>query len=137
MAGIFPSEEWLTDLVDYLNANEGYAKTAKKWEGDLIFDIHPEGALQEHLRVYLDLWHGKCRGGHFIPKGEEQDAKFVLSAPFGNFVRVLQGDLDPMQAMLTRKLKVKGNMAYMMRNVPTVLKFVQCAQDSTVSVLGE
>ncbi len=137
MAGIFPSEEWLTELVDYLNANEAYAKTAKKWEGDIILDIHPEGALQEHLQVYFDLWHGKCRGGYFIPKDEEKGAKFVLTAPFGNFVRVLKGDLDPMQAMMSRKLKVKGNMGYMMRNVPTVLKFVSCVQESTDGVIGE
>jgi putative sterol carrier protein len=137
MAGEFPSEEWLMGFIDFLNTDEEYAQTARNWEGDLMFDIYPEGALQEHLRIYLDLWHGKCRGGSIVPKGEEKDAKFVLSAPFGNFVRVLKGDLDPMQAMMTRKLKVKGNMAYMMRNVPTVLKFVRCAQESTGSVLGE
>lgn len=137
MAGVFPSEEWVDDFIDYLNADDEYAKVAKKWEGDLIFDIHPEGALQEPLRIYMDLWHGKCRSGYIVPKGEEKDAKFVLTAPFGNFVRVLKGELDPMQAMMTRKLKVKGNMAYMMRNVPTVLRFVRCAQESTGSVLGE
>ncbi|MGD8458094.1 MAG: SCP2 sterol-binding domain-containing protein [Anaerolineales bacterium] len=137
MAGEFPSEEWLKDLIDYLNTDEEYAKTASKWEGDLIFDIQPEGALKKHIRIYLDLWHGKCRGGQFIPEGEEKNAKFILNAPYGNFVKILKGELDAMQAMMTRKLKVKGNMAYMMRNVPTVLKFVSCAQESTVSVLGE
>lgn len=137
MAGVFPSEEWLSDLVEYLNNNEEYGHTARKWEGDLIFDIHPEGALKEPMSIYLDLWHGKCRGGKILPKGDQMDAKFVLSAPFGNFVRVLKGDLDPMQAMMTRKLKVKGSMGYMMRNVPTVLKFVKCAQESTDNVLGE
>ena len=35
------------------------------------------------------------------------------------------------QAMLTRKLGVKGNMAVMMRNVPTVLDFVRCAGEVT------
>jgi putative sterol carrier protein len=137
MAGEFPSELWLNDLIDYLNGDEEYAATAKKWEGDLILDILPEGALKEHIRVYLDLWHGKCRGGYFVTEGDPHDAKFILTAPFGNFVKVLKGELDPMQAMLTRKLKVQGDMGYMMRNVPTVLKFVKCAQDSTDSVIGE
>lgn len=72
-----------------------------------------------------------------MQEGESFDADFVLTAPFSNFVRVLKGDLDPMQAMLTRKLVVKGNLAYMMRNVPTVLEFVRCAQDVTDKVLGE
>jgi putative sterol carrier protein len=137
MAGVFPSDEWLQDFIDYLNGDEEYAKTAKRWEGDLMFDVQPEGALKEHIRIYMDLWHGKCRGGRMVPEGEKQDAKFVLKAPFGNFVKVLKGELDPMQAMMSRKLSVKGNMAYMMRNVPVVLRFVRCAQESTDTILGE
>ncbi len=137
MAGIFPSEEWVLDLKEYLNSDEKYAEKAKKWEGDVIFAIDPAGALEEKTRIYLDLWHGKCRDAYLIPKGEEQDAAFIFRAPFNNFVRVLKGELDPMQAMLTRKLVVKGSMPYMMRNVPTVLEFVRCAQDVTDKVFGE
>jgi putative sterol carrier protein len=32
-----------------------------------------------------------------------------------------------MNALLTRQLKVKGNMLVLMRNVPTVLEFVKTA----------
>ena len=32
---------------------------------------------------------------------------------------------------LTRKLSVQGNMGLLMRNVPTVLDFVRCAQEVT------
>lgn len=137
MAGIFPSEEWVLDFKEHLNSDEKYADKAKKWEGDIIFDIDPAGALEEKTRIYVDLWHGKCRDAYLLPKGEEQDAAFILRAPFTNFVRVLKGELDPMQAMLTRKLVVKGSMPYMMRNVPTVLEFVRCAQDVTDKVFGE
>ena len=43
--------------------------------------------------------------------------------------------LDPMQAMMTRKLNVQGSMAMMMRNVPVVLDFVRCAREVTSRVL--
>jgi putative sterol carrier protein len=137
MAAIFPNEEWLQSLKDYLNSNEKYARIARKWEGDLVFDIKADGALEEDLVIYLDLWHGECRDAYYIPTGEEMEATFTLSAPFSNFVRVLKGELDPMQAMMTRKLAIQGSMAYMMRNVPTVLEFVRCAQKVTDKVLGE
>ena len=52
-------------------------------------------------------------------------------------MRVLKGDLDPMQAMMTRKLAVQGSMGYMMRHVPTVLEFVRSAQAVTDRVLGD
>jgi putative sterol carrier protein len=40
-----------------------------------------------------------------------------------------------MTAMMTSKLKVKGSMGYMMRNVPTVLDFVRVAQEVTTEIL--
>ena len=137
MPGVFPSDEWLNSLKDFLNEDEKYAAVAAKWEGDLLFDIKAAGALNEALKIYLDLWHGECRDVRFIPANEDQEVAFILEAPYDNFVRILKGDLDPMQAMMTRKLKVKGNMAYILRNVPTVLEFVRCAQDVTSEVLGE
>ena len=134
---IFPSQEWLDTLISFLNTDERYAKIAKKWEGDLAFDIRADGALKEDMKIYLDLWHGTCRGGRILNKDEALNASFVLEAPYGNFVKILTGELDPMQAMMTRKLVVKGSMAYMMRNIPTVLDFVRCAQSVTEKVLAE
>jgi len=40
-----------------------------------------------------------------------------------------------MQAMMTRRLQVEGSMAYMMRNVPTVLDFVRCAREVTDEIV--
>jgi len=137
MAGIFPNEEWLQGFKDYLNSNEDYARIASKWEGDLVFEIKADGPLTEDQYVYLDLWHGTCRNASVLSSLEGLDPVFVLTAPFTNFSRVVKGELDPMQAMLTRKLSVKGNMGYMMMNVPTVLEFVKCAKEVTDKVLGE
>ncbi len=37
--------------------------------------------------------------------------------------------------MMTQKLKVNGNMGYLMRNVPVVLDFVRCAGEVTDEIL--
>jgi putative sterol carrier protein len=58
---------------------------------------------------------------------------FTLRAPRSTLLRVMEGQLDPMQAMVTRKLKVEGNMAYMMMNVPTVLDFVRCCRQVKIA----
>lgn len=137
MPGIFPDQTWLDGFVEALNSSDKYANAAKKWEKDFIFEIKADGALENDVAIYLDLWHGACRSARILGEGEPLEADFVMTAPYSNFVRVLQGKLDPMQAMLTRKLSVKGSMGYMMRNVPTVLEFVNCAQNSTDKVLGE
>jgi hypothetical protein len=40
-----------------------------------------------------------------------------------------------MTALLSRKIHVHGNMAVMMRNVPTVLDFVRCCREVTDDTL--
>jgi len=137
MAGTFPQKDWLVGFADHLNQSEKYGQVAKKWEGDLVFEIKQDEMLSEGVNIYLDLWHGKCREAKILGKDEPIEAAFVLTAPYKNFIRVLKGELDPMQAMMTRKLVVKGNMGYMMRNVPTVLEFVRSAQAATEKVVGE
>ena len=110
MAGIFPSQEWLYSLEKHLNSDAQYAEVARNWEGSQVFDIQASGALSESVRIYLDLWHGKCRGSNFLTE-EGLVADFVLQAPYDKFVRILTGKMGPMQAMTTRKLKVIGSMA--------------------------
>ena len=133
--GIFLTQVWLDSLVLKLNSDERYAKIAKNWEGDMLFVIDPDGQLSELKRIYLDLWHGKCRKAFFLSDYEVMTAAFTLKAPYENFKQVLSGELEPMRAMLTRKLGVQGNMAVMMRNIPTVLDFVRCCQEVTLDEL--
>lgn len=136
MSAIFPSAEWLDALCNKLNEDERYSAIARHWEGDLIFDLQPEGHLTEPVQMYLDLWHGKCgRVAYLSTAADPARAKFVLRSPYGNFAAILLGKLDPMTAMLTSKLKVTGSLAYMMRNVPTVLDFVRCAREITSTIL--
>lgn len=135
MTARFPSPEWLQALADKLNNDPRYAEIAKKWEGDMIIVVQPAGPLTETLYFYLDLWHGTCRKAEMLPSLEGRSAAFVLTGTYDNITKILLGQLDPMQAMMTRKLQVQGNMAVMMRSVPIVLDFVRCAREVTGEIL--
>ena len=130
MAYPFPSHAWVQALAAALNSDARYAEIAKGWEGDMIVVVlaDGEGSGQETAAaVYLDLWHGECREARMLDPGEElPKAAFILRATLSNIKRIFKGELDPIQAMLTRRLRVEGNMAYMLRNIPTVLEFVRC-----------
>lgn len=135
MAAIFPSEEWLQGLERKLNSDKRYNEVAKNWEGDLLFFVEPEGNLQERLTFYLDLWHGRCRKVEYEPAPQAHPAPaFTLTASYKDITAILTGKLNPMTAMMTSKLKVKGSMGYMMRNVPTVLDFVRVAREVTTEI---
>ena len=81
MSAIFPSEEWLKGLEAKLNSDDKYNEIAKSWEGDLFFNIEPEGNLTEPLTFYLDLYHGKCRKVVYQPDDSAYpNPAFKLSA---------------------------------------------------------
>lgn len=127
----FPSPEWVDVLMDKLNSDPKYSQVARNWEGDILFLVEPGGRLQQSIAYYLDLWHGKCRDAHVVEDYKNLSSAFILKAPYNNYSQILKGELDPMQAMLTRKLSVQGNMAVLMRNIPTVLDFVRCCREIT------
>ncbi|MFH1909432.1 MAG: SCP2 sterol-binding domain-containing protein [Chloroflexota bacterium] len=135
MTTIFPSPAWLEELGEKLNSDAQYARIARNWEGDMCVVIEPGGPLKEQLFYYLDLWHGNCRKTAVLKDLPEVKPAFVLKASYENIARIMKGELDPMQAMMTRKLQVQGSMAYMMRNVPTVLDFVRCCKEVTTEIL--
>ncbi|GAB4539672.1 MAG: SCP2 sterol-binding domain-containing protein [Anaerolineales bacterium] len=135
MTAIFPSEAWLKELEAKLNGDEKYREVAKNWEGDLLFQIEADGNLKEPLAFYLDLWHGTCRKAEYNPNAAAYKPVFTLNAKYSDITAVLTGKMNPMTAMMTMKLKVNGNMGYMMRNVPTVLDFVRVAQEATKEIL--
>jgi len=128
---IFLSEEWLRTFEEKLNTDPQYAEIAKNWEGDVVMTVNPGEILEKQVVMYFDLWHGKCRQAYFVENEIDQKVAFALKGEYQNYARILKGDLHPMQAMLTRKLSVQGNMGLLMRNVPTVLDFVRCAQEVT------
>lgn len=130
----FPSRQWLEELKDKLNSDAQYAHIARKWEGDLCIHVEAGGPLENPMLFYLDLWHGKCRKVDILSEIGDLKPVFLLTASYENITKILTGELDPMQAMMTRRLQVKGSMGYMMRNVPTVLDFVRCARENTTEI---
>jgi putative sterol carrier protein len=111
----FPSDEWIKALCEQLNANEAYAQAAKNWEGDFYFIVEPKGSLTEPVYLYMDLWHGKCRDAFMTQNPDEKDPEYLLSAPMSTWRRVIEKQLDPIQGMMTRKIKLKGNMVKIMK----------------------
>jgi putative sterol carrier protein len=127
----FPSPEWMEAVKAKLNTDQQYAQVARNWEGDMRIILEPDKSFNETMWIYFDLWHGKCRNAIIEDQKSTVKPAFILNAPYGNIIKVLSGEVGPMQALMTRFLSVHGSMAYMMRNVPTVLNFVRCCQEVT------
>jgi putative sterol carrier protein len=135
MVDVFLNQAWVDRLVEKLNSDARYAQIASKWEGDFAFVIEPTGDLTQPIFIYVDLWHGTCRSGRFLLGLQDITAAFTMTATYEDIKKVLTGKLDPMQALMIRKLRLQGSMAYMMRNAPTVIDFVRCAREITTDTI--
>lgn len=122
----FPSDEWVKALKDQLNASETYERSAKDWEGDFVFVAEPDAAYPGTAYLFLGLLHGKCTDAALVSSIDERKAEFVINAPFGVWRQVIEGKLDPIQGMMTRKLKLQGNMMKIMRYPKAAKEIIAC-----------
>lgn len=122
MAAKFPSQEWADAMMEKVNESKDYAEAAKKWEGDFYFEISDTGEL-----IYMDLWHGACREAVFTTDKAMKDPEFTIAAKRTQWEKVLDGKLDPVQGMMTRQLKLEGNLMKVMQNVKAAQELVRCA----------
>lgn len=123
----FPSQEWIEAFREVLNKKEEYAKAAHDWEGDFLFVVRPEGNLQEEATFYVDLWHGTCREARLLGPGEEVATAFTYAGPYGNWVKLINREIDPIKGLLTGKFKLKGSMMKVMRYTKAAKLLVETA----------
>jgi putative sterol carrier protein len=126
MAFKFPSDEWIKELSRRLNASASYERSAKDWEGDFVFVVEPDAAYSGTAYLFLGLYHGKSPEATALANDNERTAEFVIRAPFSVWRQVIEGKLDPIQGMMTRKLKLTGNMMKVMRYPKAAKEIVDC-----------
>jgi len=127
MAYLFPSQEWVDAFRAALNKSEPYKVSAAKWEGDFYFVISPKGAIKEPVRFYMDLWHGECREAYIVEGDDDKKPEFEIEGTLAVFQQLFDHKLDPIRALVSRKLKLKGNLGKIMRSVKATLDLVNAA----------
>lgn len=128
MSILFPSNEWIKALSAKLNDSDSYERSAKDWEGDFIFVVEPDPQFEETAYLFLGLYHGKSPDAEMIHNVDDKPAQYTLSAPYGTWLRVLDGKLDPIQGMMTRQLKLDGNMMMIMRYPKAAAEILACTK---------
>lgn len=111
----FKSIEWVKELEARLNSSEVYAQAAANWEGDLKIVSLPDENYPEPVYIYVNLQHGKASDARLLNTPDEQKSLFTSTAPFSTWRKVLEGRIDPIQAMFSNKIKLVGSMAAIQR----------------------
>jgi len=106
------SREWMEEIAKRLRESEEYQQAAKGFDSTVSYVAEPEPE-KGITRQYV------C--GIRLPQADEiwvdedRPADFVLSAQYGNFVKIIKGELSPTAAMMSGKLKLKGSLMKIMR----------------------
>ena len=131
MAYDFPSDEWIEAYKNALNGEPGKAwqKAAETWEGDFLFVIKSDDTFKETTHFYIDLWHGECRDARMITDiNSIPDAEFQYIGTYSNWLKLINGEIDPIRGILMRKFKLVGNKAKVMRATKAAKELVATAQ---------
>ncbi|MEM2727332.1 MAG: SCP2 sterol-binding domain-containing protein [Archaeoglobaceae archaeon] len=197
MAVVFPSKEWIDELLKKVNGDETYKKVAANWEGDFLCKVlldnealkdfqNPEklggfismlatipkekwanfkGKAEEKFLnklglqldpekldlskldvndlakkvanvkleevqgasniIWMDFWHGQLRNLEVVTPGEKETARFKLTGPYSVFKQLVGGKADAITLIVGGKIKLQGDMGYMMRNMAAVKRFTE------------
>jgi putative sterol carrier protein len=126
MATLFPGAEWVEQLKNEINRSDAYASAARTWEGDFYFIVKPGPGIPEPVKFYLDLWHGQCRDAHIVANAESGKPEFVIAGTLDTYRQIFTKKLDPIEALMKRKLDIHGNMLKVMRSVKATVELVNC-----------
>jgi putative sterol carrier protein len=126
MAIPFPTDEWIKAAMAELNRSSTYRAAAANWEGDLVFVITAVPGPKPESRLYMDLWHGECRSAYEVTDPGARSSEFVIAAPLPVWKKVLEGKLDPIRGLVSRQLKLQGNLMKIMKAPKAAVELVNC-----------
>ncbi|NHJ49466.1 MAG: sterol carrier protein [Asgard group archaeon] len=131
MAIDFPTLKWVEAFKDKLNSDEGKAwqEAAKDWEGDFLFVIKPDGDFTKKVILHVDLWHGECRKVAYYEEGADlPKTEFQYVGIYSNWIKLIQGEIDPIKGIMMRKFDLVGNKMKVLRAVKAAQELIRTAQ---------
>jgi putative sterol carrier protein len=127
------TNEWCVACCDRLNQRESYRLAAAGWEGAvvLLMAADPAQGIHEDRAVWLDIHDGRCRGARVATAQDLEMAPYVFRAGPADWKRLLAGEVDPISAAMTGKLKLsRGNLFTLAKYAPAAREMVLAAGEA-------
>ncbi len=116
------TKDWVDALADALKKDEVYQEKAKGFDSYYQFVVEPvpEQGVTEQRACGLKL--PQCDETW---EGVRPDSDFVMTASYDVFHKIMTGQIGATWAITTRKAKVKGNMAKLLRYTGAINRYVE------------
>ena len=110
----FPSKQWCEEAVRLVNEDPERPLAAQGWSGDIGIIVDAEaGKLARAFVVHVvprDSRIEKLRVLEEPDDLDELEPAYLARAPYSVWKQLLQGSLDPVEAVLRRRIAVKGDL---------------------------
>lgn len=124
------TEEWGEACCAEMNRRESYRAAAAQWEDPVVLVMERDPALgvEEDRAFWLDLHHGRCRGTRRATEADLAQAGYVLRAGPAAWGHILAGELDPITAVMTGRLRLaRGSLFSLARYTAAAREMVAAA----------
>jgi putative sterol carrier protein len=122
----FATDAWIKRLADECNKSALYRTAARNLEGDVYFVVEAEGRLKNNVYMYMHLCRGQCSNAYVPDDHTALNPELWISGPVSAWKEITEKNIDPLKALLTRKLSVKGSMAKVVRHSKAAQALMSC-----------
>jgi putative sterol carrier protein len=136
MALQFPSDgdAWITEYGELLDENDDYSEAGEGWgagfNGDFLFVVEPDDAYGgEEVYFFLGLEDGDCTDAYEVADPDDEEYGFVFRGPYTNWKRLFEGELGPVDGMMSGEFEIEGDMQ-------KVLQYSEAAVEMTETGRG-
>lgn len=129
------SPEYLEEVKRRSNADATYCQMIKDEHESytLVIQAEPKKGVNETMTIGFQVDHGQ------IPEiwTGERPTTFTLVGPYGVWVDILRGVLNPNKAFTMRKLKIKGNFLQLLKGADSTIRWVEILRTIPTEFEGE
>lgn len=111
---VFPSRGWAEAAMALVNADPESVAAGRGWTGDFGVVIEAEpGKLEAHFVAWIRPDAGRIAELRVLVDPDDLDEfepAYRIRAPYSVWKGLLVGEVDPVEAILKRKLRVDGDV---------------------------
>lgn len=140
MSFVFPSPEWAAEFKRAVDGNAAYKTAAASWTFGpvaLMCKADPAIGLPNDMGIWLDLDRGVCKDARVVERAEAEKAPFCITGEYARWKSVIRKELDPIKAMMQKKLELKGQMTTIVKYVNASKELVESATRVPTQFLDE
>ncbi len=114
---IVGTPEWAATYERMLQEDPEFKEYGKGWKGSVVIHTlaYPEIGLEKDSYLFMDLHDGECRSIRYVPKEVGEQGDYIITGSYETWKSIAKGELDTNKAVMQGKLKLKGDLATIVR----------------------